>query len=356
METNNRISKKMGIERIDYTGYIQKNRNKKNISYTLRDGREIFAKFAKNENDQNEGILEGMRREAEILRKLEDTGITPKVIQIKEYPNKKMTRLVTEKISGTSIDRLEIKKNQESEIIGNIIVSTAESLQKIHEQGIYVIDVNIGTFLVNEQGKDAKLVDFEHAIDSSNSSEKEVNEAIKFRYSGIGDVIGFDTPEGVTGLRKKEMYTWAKTMLNLIEEKTGSQDILRMDFNIQELTEDDRTKYEEYLNLIEEKIRNYAKKMIDKAIAGKSKEQLSAWINPNKDTSKSFDEFLEEFKKTEIERAVKNYLNTALIKITLKYKLKNLGIELPEKTLQFLQKCLNSDYNNRPDSFSELLQ
>ena len=108
-----------------------------------------------------------MKKEAEILSRLENTGVTPKVIQLKNYPNEKMTRLVTEKISGTSIDRLEVKLDERNSIFANVITSSAESLQKIHDEGIYVVDINKGTFLVNNEGKNCKIVDFEHGIDNA---------------------------------------------------------------------------------------------------------------------------------------------------------------------------------------------
>jgi len=356
MGIENQPTTKMGIERRDFTGEIQRHREKKNISYTLKDGREIFAKFAKHQGSDVRNNLDGMRREERILRKLEDTDITPKVLQLKEYPNEKMTRLVTEKITGNSLDRLEVKLEDRNSVFANVITSSAESLQKIHDEGVYIVDINKGTFLVNNEGQDCKVVDFELGVDSTNTNDEEIKIANKFRQVGYPDILGYETPNTLESIKQKEMYTWAQTMLDFISDKTGVLNIAETDFEEKELPEEIRSDYQNYIESIRDRITNYVTKGVEKEVQNpNNQEQARRWYDSRRDSSITFEEYLEELKNKEIKNKTKRFLNNASLNITLKYRLEKLGINLPETKLRFLEKCLDMDPSKRPDSFKELI-
>ena len=278
-----------------------------------------------------------------------------------------MTRLVTEKISGTSIDRLEVKLDERNSIFANVITSSAESLQKIHDEGIYVVDINKGTFLVNNEGKNCKIVDFEHGIDSSNTNQEEIKKAIKFRQAGLSDILGYEIPNTLESLKQKEMYTWAQTMLDFIADKKGYSDIAQTDIEEKELPEEIRGEYQSYVDSIRDKITSYVTQGYKKEaqyLKNQNRIQIFQKLakreyDTRKDYSKTFEEYFEgylnEIKTKEIERQTKKFLNIASLKITLKYRLEKLGINLPEKTTEFLEQCLDTNPNNRPDSFKELI-
>ncbi len=357
MGIENQSTTKMGIERKDYTGVIQRYREKKNISYKLKDGREIFAKFANYQDGSGvRNNLEGIKKEAEILSRLENTGVTPKVIQIKNYPNEKMARLVTEKISGNSLDRLEVKLEERNSVFANVITSSAESLQKIHDEGIYMVDINKGTFLVNNEGQECKVVDFELGVDSSNTNEEEIKKAVKFRQVGYPDILGYETLNTLESVKQKEMYTWAQTMLDFISDKTGVLDIAQTDFEEKELPEEIRSEYQNYIESIRDRITNYVTKVAEKEVQNpNNQEQARRWYDNRRDSSITFEEYLDELKTKEIKNKTKRFLNNASLNITLKYRLEKLGINLPETKLRFLEKCLDMDPSKRPDSFKELI-
>lgn len=346
----------LGITRDDYTGYIQKFRDKKNISYTLKDGREIFAKFAKFQ-EGNRNNLEGLNQEAEILKRLESTGVTPKFIQLKQYPNEKMARLVTEKVGGISLDRFKVPEKNRDEIFENVIISTARSLQKIHDEGVYVVDINTGTFLVNESGEDCNIVDFELAIDSSNPSEEKIKNALKFRSVRESD-FGYKTENNIEHIQKKEIYIWAETMLDFIAQKTGNFDLIHMDLDLSELPEDIRIKIQSEIETVTQTALPIIQDKVESAFLNpdniqKLQERFDRYRSMDRNTN--FEQFIQEQKEKEINTALKRVIDRAVIKLTLKFKLEKIGVKIPEKIVSFLERSLDLNPNNRPTSFNDIL-
>lgn len=360
MEPNSRNKQRrrkiLGIERDDYTGTIQRYRDKKNISYKLKDGKEVFAKYVSDQGNGAINNLEGIRNEVEILHKLEDTEITPKVIQFKEYPSHKKARLVTEKVSGTSLDRLTITESEKETIIENCILSTATSLQIIHERGIYIVDINEGTFLVNQNGEDCKIVDFEFAIDSSNTSENQLAVALNFRKPLKYKSLDYPIPLTVENVQRKEMYIWAKTMLDFIAKIYKLGDLIEMEIPLENIPQEEREKIQEEVTRIREKI---MPEIIEKATRYTQKEEIVIKIKSaferRHNPSQTFEEFVNEQIIKESEKTASKIINTVIIKLTLRHKLEKFGIKIPSKIISFLERCLDLDPNNRPNSFNDIL-
>jgi len=70
---------------------------------------------------------------------------------------------------------------------------------------------------------------------------------------------------------------------------------------------------------------------------------------------KAFDDYFAEQVDKEVGLGLKKALNFITLKYTLKYKLEKLGLKLPEQIVSFLEKCLDVNPNNRPDSFNDIL-
>jgi len=320
-----RHRKILGIERDDYTGTIQRYRDKKNISYKLKDGKEVFAKYVSDQGNGAINNLEGIRNEVEILHKLEDTEITPKVIQFKEYPSHKKARLVTEKVSGTSLDRL-------------------------------IVDINEGTFLVNQNGEDCKIVDFEFAIDSSNTPENQLAVALNFRKPLKYKSLDYPIPLTVENVQRKEMYIWAKTMLDFIAKIYKLGDLIEMEIPLENIPQEEREKIQEEVTRIREKI---MPEIIEKATRYTQKEEIVIKIKSaferRHNPSQTFEEFVNEQIIKESEKTASKIINTVIIKLTLRHKLEKFGIKIPSKIISFLERCLDLDPNNRPNSFNDIL-
>jgi len=351
-----RHRKILGIERDDYTGIIQRHRDKQNISYKLKDGREVFAKYVSDQGNGAINNLEGIRNEAEILHKLEGTEITPKVIQFKEYPSHKKARLVTEKVSGTSLDRLTITESEKETIIENCIISTARSLQIIHEKGIYIVDINEGTFLVNQNGEDCKIVDFEFAVDSTNISENQISSVLEFRKPIKYESLDYPSPPTMESVKKKEMYVWAQTILSFIEKSYKVDDLTDMEIPIENIPQQEREKIQKEITKIRSKV---MPEIIEKITNYTKKEELIIKIKTaferRQNQSQTFEDFLKQQILVESEKVASKIVSTAIIKLTLRYKLEKLGIKLPRKIVDFLERCLDLDPNNRPNSFNDIL-
>jgi hypothetical protein len=78
------------------------------------------------------------------------------------------------------------------------------------------------------------------------------------------------------------------------------------------------------------------------------------WKHPKKQNSVSLGETFEQVAK-EVNLNLKKALNFILLKYTLKYKVQKLGVKLPEHLVSFLEKCLDVNLNNRPESFNDIL-
>jgi len=155
----------LGIKREDLSGDVQRERGKRNIRYDV-EGKRMIAKYIDKQPEDSDNIAR-LSRERRLLGRLADTGVVPQVIDFKEYERER-ARLLLEEIPGTSIDHM--PRKERAEFIKNhtedIVRVTAQSLQKILEHGVHIVDINEGTFLFEENGDklSARLVDFNSAM------------------------------------------------------------------------------------------------------------------------------------------------------------------------------------------------
>jgi len=212
---------KFGFQRENLSGMIQGIRGKKNIRYTNLDGKEFFTKYINQQESKRDNIT-GLKKEKQILDSLSGTGVTPKAGELKIYPNEQRARLIMEQMPGVSIDKMDEMQSEEffKEKVETTIYSTADALDKIHQNGVLLVDVNEGSFLLDKKDDkiQTRVVDFELAVDLINGAPEDREAA--FQWYSSKD-IGLRLDEQVDYLdsevlKKAEINRWARTLTERI--------------------------------------------------------------------------------------------------------------------------------------------
>lgn len=323
----------MGFRREELTGEMQKERRKENIRYSGPGGEEFFAKYA-NEHDQNN--IARLEREKQMLDRLAETGVTPKAGEFKIYPNEKRARLLIEQVPGISLDRMDDRQSEEFLKIKaeETIFSTADALDKIHKKGIWLVDVNEGSFLIGQRDNTVEtyVVDFELALDLDNSTKKTRGEA--YGYYLVRDFgLRFDDLKNPrrdfeTGVlyptnedfKKSEIRLWALVLVKFILGSDGIS--AEIELAPEEKEEFDKTK---------KKIAP----LLEKEIKGETGDDLT---------------------QKNLEDELLHRLEEELLSITLDKKLRAKGVVVSQEVVSFLSRALNLELKNRPSDLSELIE
>lgn len=153
---------------------------------------------------------------------------TPKTSELKIYPNEKRARLSIEQVPGVSLDKMDDEQSNEflKEKAETTIHSTAEALEKIHQKNVLLVDVNEGSFLLDEkdEGISTHVVDFELAVDLSKKIPADSERAFRW-YANKDLALNMDEKidhQDTDVLRKAEISLWART---LAERMIGLSDI-----------------------------------------------------------------------------------------------------------------------------------
>lgn len=335
----------LGFQREDISGMIQKMRSKKNVRYESPDGEKFFSKYVNQQEGKRDNVA-GLKKEKRMLDKLMETGVTPKVGGLKIYPNEKRARLIIENVPGASLDKMDdnqveefLKKKAES-----TIRSTADALDKMHKNGVLLIDINDGAFLLNERDNKiiTHLVDFELAVDLNDGTADNFKDALLFR--SIKD-IGFRLDQEIDYqnsdiLKKSEINLWART---LAERIIGFDDISKS-------IELPPEKQKEF-NAAKEKISPILKRQITERARRDYQYQVEASKKDQSYDLPSEDYFIQQ----ELDEELPRQIEKELIGFTLEEKMKTKGVKLSKKTLDFMSRALNPELKNRPTDFSEYL-
>ncbi|NQV12510.1 hypothetical protein HQ524_04055 [Candidatus Uhrbacteria bacterium] len=336
----------MGIKREDYTGDIQLTRGKQNIRYE-RDGESAFAKIVTTHDGSRENLTR-LKREKHALDKLRDTGIVPKVISFKEYGEDK-ARLLLEELPGESFDhmpwqeRAKFAKQHAQEIVSE----TGKSLHKIHNSGVFVVDVNVGTFLFDAEADDAlgvHVLDLELAHDADSDDEESLRDSIDhFKRNDLGFTLakqeGTTLPEDEELLMKAELYRWAKTMKKILIHRYPELEI--------------PTSKQEQLEAYLERIRPVLEEDLIRKAGGLFKRVQA---RGNEQDVNVIARGLEDFSSNYIKKNIDNALNGASSDFNFTELCEANGIDLPVQYSEFISQCLSMDIDSRPDSFEELIQ
>ncbi len=334
----------LGIEREDLSGDVQRIRDKQNVLY--RQGNtEILAKYVNRLSEGSDNIVR-LARERKLLEKLSATGLVPKVFGYKEYgPDR--SRLLLEKIPGKSLDKM-MRPERETFLqmhAQDVVCETARALQVVRDAGVYLVDVNEGTFLFEESGDEiaTRLVDFELGYDTVEGTSEELHDSLSFAKSGdFAFLLAHHEktllPDDVTVLAKCEMHRWAKML----------QSIFIRRFQKIEIPSHQQAEYEEYRTritpVVEERIREGAR-------ASFSRMQEHQRPVDEKYVSMGEEGYITWSLKYGLASAVTQECG----KFTFPHLCKANGVHLPEHVMTFIGRCLSGDLQDRPDSFRELL-
>ncbi|MDA1038295.1 MAG: hypothetical protein O2877_01235 [bacterium] len=343
-------TKKLGFLRADLSEGIQRFRGKANIKYRTPDGRAIFAKYVTKQDGQRDNLA-GLKREKHLLDKLAHTGVVPKTDEIKTYGERK-SRLIMEQVPGSSLDRKEMRSEQARENAEAILRSTARALGTAHENGVALVDVKEGNFLVDQKDDgevSAKVIDFELGVDLDTLDPSEVENSMRFLHEVTNKDVGiqFDKMRGnetstADMLKKADMHLWAQAMTRwLLPTHSG----LVADYRKPEgLSEEKENAYqaavEDVSSILMERAdekgqRDYKRRKV----AGMLKE------GQTEETFITFNKHMAQGRAREI-----------ALSTILPEKLQEKGIDLSPELVNFLQRALSHRMEERPSSFSELTQ
>jgi serine/threonine protein kinase len=335
---------KLGFEIKDLSGVTQRVRGKQNVQYRNKEGEEFFTKYANLQKDRRDNI-EGLKTEKLILDKLVDTGVTPQAGEIKIYPNKERARLIIEQLPGVSFDKMNNEQKEKffKKEVEQTIYSTADALDKVHQKGILIVDVNDGTFLLDEkEGKiETRLVDFELALDTKEGSLEDRKGTFGWYLSkdkGLRLSKSLDH-ENNEILKKSEINLWARTLIERIisfRNVTSSVDLSK-----EKQVEFDSMK-EKITPILESEIIKQAKKSYEYERRAKTEDQSEQL--PNED----------DFIKNDLGINLPRMIEEELVGISLEEKLKRDDIVLSKGVVSFLSRALSPDISKRPSNFAEL--
>lgn len=133
-------------------------------------------------NEKGIDAIDILEKEYKILKKLEDTGFTPRSIDFfKEWEHYFLVEEFVEGVHLTSYRAIEgigllLRKNLTPEILKkfcsnlyNIIINLAKMIKSIHERGIIIGDLSPANILINVDTLEQKIIDFEGAYDTDDS-------------------------------------------------------------------------------------------------------------------------------------------------------------------------------------------
>ncbi|TAN58399.1 hypothetical protein EPN15_01145 [Patescibacteria group bacterium] len=335
----------LGFQKKDLTGIIQKVRGKENIRYTNPEGEEFFTKYI-NQLEGKQSNIAGLKKEKLILDLLAGTGVTPKARELKIYPNEQRARLIIEQMPGVSLDKMDEMQSEEffKKEAKTTIYSTADALNKIHQKGVLLVDVNEGAFLLDKKDDkiQTRLVDFELAVDLISGAPEDREAAFEW-YSSKD--IGLRLDEQVDHqdaevLKKAEINRWART---LTEHIIGFIDVSApVELSREKQKEFDALKIK-VRPILEKQIIERAKK--DYQYQSQAPEEDRLYELPAED------DFIQE----KLEEELAGKIEEELLGVTLEEKMKIKGITLSKEILDFMSRALSPELQNRPVDFSEYL-
>ncbi len=335
----------LGIQREDLSGDTRRERGKRNVRYE-KDGARMIAKFIDRQPEGSDNIAR-LAREKRLLDVLADTGVVPKVIDYKEYGNDR-ARLLLEEIPGTSIDHMPRKERGDFlKRQGETVVrETAQSLQKIRDQGVYVVDVNEGTFMFNEAGDghlETRLVDFELGYDPEGGSVDELKDSFSFvKKNDFGFALAAQEGEPLTEdtalLAKCEMHRWARMMERVFIARYAKV----------EIPHEQSEEYAAY--------RARIRPIVEKTLRDRAVNSFTRIQKGQKDADRRYLDMGEDgYVEWSLKHGLEAGIDLQCVKFTFPQLCRANGVTLSEKSMDFIAKCLSLDIEERPSSFQEFI-
>lgn len=334
----------LGVQREDLSGDVQRERCKRNVRYE-KDGKRMIAKYVDKQPEDSDNIAR-LAREKRILDELSDTGVVPKVIDYKRYENDR-ARLLLEEIPGISIDHMPKKERTAflQRHAEDVVRQMAESLQKVRDRGVYIVDVNEGTFLFDE-GDDGRLttrlLDFELGIDKSSSAD-ELKDSFSFVKKNelgfsLAEQEGTSLTEDTALLAKCEMHRWAKTMERIVVDRYAKI----------EIPADQMAGYQQY--------RERVKPVVDKLLRDRATKYFATMQARQEATDRRYLDMGEDgYIAWSLKAGLESAITQQCVKFTFPGLCRTNGVALSEKSMNFIAQCLSMDINERPSSFAEFV-
>lgn len=337
---------KLDIYRENLSGSTQKYRGKANIRYE-KGGERRVAKYATRAREA-EGLdnIAGLAREARLLEKLADTELVPRVADFKMYPNERKARLLLEEIPGVSLDHMPVTERRAfvNAHAQEIILKTAEALQRVNDAGVHVVDINEGTFMFDkkEDGDfDVRILDLELGCDETETVSEGFERARSFMERNDPSynlaVTTGTMPKTLNALKTSEMYRWAKTLGQYIFPRLPLHAVV---------APERQAAYEAYLAKLEDGLREKTTRDV--------KRQFSR-LHPERD-AKTIAEGEAVYVTKMLKWQLANEVRYASLPFTLPDVLNTNGVTLDARTINFLERCLSYDPADRPEDFGTLLQ
>ncbi len=342
LNSEKKFDSKLGFKRRDISTYLQKIRDKKNIEYVSPEGRPFFAKYC-NLQEGRRNTVAGLVNEKKILDKLEDTGVTPRPGDIKLYPNHEnpqRARFLMEVLDAVPFSSEEIDRNSDiTQIFATeVIMTSAKAYQTIHNRNVLHVDVVLRNLMLkngqSEKELKAYLVDFELGLDLDRADEGEIEQAVKW-YAGADPACLLEDGEfDESMLKKAEVFQWARMMCEWLLGPSYKWDDLGLPSE-EEMSEQQKVAAE----VLKQKAVDRAKRY------HQSREK-------NKDAGEAGS--LEDDIRWELENSYRYELAEALLADSLEQRLSKRGMDLDDKTINFLKKALSLDLHERPENFDAL--
>jgi hypothetical protein len=309
-------------------GKVRRNRDKK-ILTNRTTGESLFVKHVTKQIDFN--AVTNLSREYSFLLDLENSGVTPKPLQLEISPDGTEGAIGMEVLVGKSIATNKSRLRRASNNARNTLIrETLNSLQVVHGNNICIGDISAGSFIMsrdNHRRLNVKIVDFEYAFDR--------NEIV----SGISDVIQRNCSRHDIGfyiksidsninmsfedIASSERYETSMILLDVLLGESFSWEA--KDLIAEEESKEFENQYNALLPYVRQRteakiVRRYAYKGIDRA---------------------------REIAQQDGRTLTREEMKAVMIYFSLPYLLHQRGIELDPLLVRKLQKNLNPDMSKR---------
>lgn len=304
----------------------------------------IFSKSARLVPENPVNGVEGLKNEFDLLNRLQESGVTPRPLLLKVSPDEKEAHLALKVVPGVSLDQHPELLADFVARFNDVVSVSSRALTKVHQAGVFILDINAGTFLYEglmDSSADLKvyLADFELGITEDRLRDPNIQKKLKDRLGSFFDV-GFDMAKSkpdfaidVSVLRKMEQTNMVRGFLDQV---LGERLVYPPRFDALE------PKDQEEYRRNAEFIWNYSKERSVKRLRGMYD------ISPSLNSVMSKDEFVQERLGEEMQLDLQH----ANLSLFLPYYFKDAGINIDPKVMSFLQQTQALDFTERPERMS----
>lgn len=334
---------RLGYAVIDLSGSVQASRGKENkIYHDVITGQQYFAKYIDQQSTSRFDDIQGIAKEKRLLDHLASTGVVPRTSALRIYPSQRKARLLMEVCPGQSFDNPQLASNLDLHQKVDVIMSTAESLQKVRQAQVVVGDLNPGTFLVDtsQSQPSCTILDLEIGQHLADPPQELAALASWCSAADRGARLSLDQqPHLPTLVKQIEVYRWAKVMAEWL---LGDQETwTNADLNPQQ--EQELQSIETYLGpSLRQDIEQRLRHLYDTYYRSSYESHL-------------IDETVDQFIQAEIGPEYAKGLTSVAPSVYFEAQLDHQQLNLPTRLVHYLKQCLQANPSLRPTNFQPLL-